>query len=40
MLVFPQVKEEPVEEQRLDPKVNSESGAVLTYWEFEEDHTP
>lgn len=40
MLVFPQVNEEPVEEQELDPKVNTELRAVLTYWEFEEDHTP
>lgn len=31
MLVFPQVNEEHMEEQGLDPKVNTELRAVLTY---------
>lgn len=39
ILCFPQVNGKHTEDQELDPKVNSMLGAVLTYWEFEEDHT-
>lgn len=39
ILVFSQANGEHIEDQGLDPNVNSVMEAVLTYWEFEEDHT-
>lgn len=39
VLVLPQVNKEHVGDQGLVSEVNSGLGAVLTYWEFEDDST-